>query len=72
MLTIISRSKGNQTIKFGQLIEYDMKNLSLEKSYTDHAADIPFSHPFVKNQNWAYLSINILKFYTVCFNCMPS
>ena len=72
MLTIISRSKGNQTIKFGQLIEYDMKNISLEKSYTGHAADIPFSHPFVKNQNWAYLSINILKFYTVCFNCMPS
>ena len=26
----------------------------------------------LKNQNWAYLSINTLKFYTVCFNSMPS
>ena len=72
MLTIISRSKGNQTMKFGQLIEYVMKNISLEKSCTDHAVDILFPRPFLKNQNWAYLSINILKFYTVCFNCMPS
>ena len=30
----ISRSKGNQTIKFGQLIEYNMRNIFLEKSYT--------------------------------------
>ena len=29
----ISRSKGNQTVKFGQLIEYNM-NIFLEKSYT--------------------------------------
>ena len=25
---------------------------------------------FEKNHNRAYLSINSLKFYTVCFNCM--
>ena len=25
------------------------------------------SDPFLKNRNWAYLWINILKFYTVCF-----
>ena len=30
----ISRSKGNQTMKFGQLIEYNMRNIFLEKSYT--------------------------------------
>ena len=30
----ISRIKGNQTIKFGQLIEYDMRNTFLEKSHT--------------------------------------
>ena len=30
----ISRTKGNQTMKFGQLIEYNMKNIFLEKSYT--------------------------------------
>ena len=30
----ISRSKGNQTIKFGQLIEYNMRNTFVEVSYT--------------------------------------
>ena len=34
-VTNISRSKGNQTIKFGQLIEYNMRNIFLEKSYTE-------------------------------------
>ena len=27
------KSKGNQTIKFGQLIEYNIRNMFLEKSY---------------------------------------
>ena len=31
----ILKSKGNQTIKFGQLIEYNMRNIFLEKSYTE-------------------------------------
>ena len=30
----MSRSKDNQTMKFGQLIEYNMKNIFVEKSYT--------------------------------------
>ena len=30
----ISRIKGNQTIKFGRLIEDDMRNIFLEKWYT--------------------------------------
>ena len=30
----ISRSTGNQTMKFGQLIKYNMRNIFLEKSYT--------------------------------------
>ena len=29
----ISRSKGNQTMKFDQLIEYNMRNILLKKSY---------------------------------------
>ena len=33
MLPNISRSKSNQTMKFGQLIEYSMKNIFLEKLY---------------------------------------
>ena len=34
VLANISRSKGNQTMKFGQLIECNMRNIFLEKSYT--------------------------------------
>ena len=33
MFTNISKSKGNQPMKFGQLIEYKMRNTFLEKSY---------------------------------------
>ena len=34
ILPNISRSKGNQTMKFGQLTEYNMRNIFPEKSYT--------------------------------------
>ena len=34
ILPKISRIKGNQTMKFDQLIEYNMRNIFLEKSYT--------------------------------------
>ena len=34
MLSNISRSKGNETLKFGQLIECNMRKIFLEKSYT--------------------------------------
>ena len=34
MLSNISRSKGSQAMKFGQLIEYNTRNIFLEKSYT--------------------------------------
>ena len=34
VLLYISGSKDNQTMKFGQLIEYNMRNIFLEKSYT--------------------------------------
>ena len=33
VLLYISRSKDNQTVKFDQLIEYDMRNIFLEKLY---------------------------------------
>ena len=33
ILTIITRSKGNQAMKFGQLIKYNMRNSFLKKSY---------------------------------------
>ena len=34
ILTNILRSKSNQSMKFDQLIEYNMRNIFLEKSYT--------------------------------------
>ena len=30
----VSRGTGNQTMKLGQLMEYNMRNIFLEKSYT--------------------------------------
>ena len=35
-----SRSKGTQTMKFGQLIEYNMRNTYLEKSYRKYGGEI--------------------------------
>ena len=40
ILPNISRSKGNQTMKFDQLIEYNMRNIFVEKSYTKCAGEI--------------------------------
>ena len=34
ILPNIVRRKGNQTITFGQLMKYNIGNISLEKSYT--------------------------------------
>ena len=31
MLPNISRSNGNQTMKFGQVLEYNMRNIFVEK-----------------------------------------
>ena len=35
----ISRSKGNQTVKIGQLIEYNVSNIFLQKSYRKSGKD---------------------------------
>ena len=53
-------------MKFGQLIEYNMRHIFL-KNHTQNAVYKLFSDPSVKNQNLAYLWINSLKFYTVYF-----
>ena len=34
ILPNISRSEGKQTMKLGMLLEYNMRNIFLEKSYT--------------------------------------
>ena len=67
----ISRSKWSQTMKFGQLIEYNMRNIFLKKSYPKWGEETS-PRPFSKNQNWAYLWINSLKFYTISFYSMST
>ena len=56
-------------MKFGKLIEYNLRNIFVEKSYTKCAAEL-FPHPYLKYQNWAYLWINSVKVQAVCFYCI--
>ena len=51
ILSNISRSKGNETMKFGQLIEYNMRNIFLQKSYTKCGGETFSPDSFLKNQN---------------------
>ena len=50
ILLNISRSEDNQLMKFGQLIEYNMRNIFVEKSYTKCAGET-LPRPLFKNQN---------------------
>ena len=56
-----SKSIDNQVMKFGQLIEYNMRNTFLQKWYTKWGGE----DPFTKIQKWAYFWINDLKCYKV-------
>ena len=49
----------------GQLVECNLKNNFLEKLYTKCDGETIARPLSKKNQNWAYLWINILKFYMV-------
>ena len=52
IFTNILRSKNNQAMKFGQLIEYNMRNFFLEKSYTKYGREaIPPGSFLKKKQN---------------------
>ena len=51
ILPNISRSKGNQTMKFGQLMEYNMRNIFLLKNHTQNVLEKVFPDPYLKNQN---------------------
>ena len=54
ILSNISRSKGIQTMNFGQLLEYNMRYIFLNKSYTKCGGEtIP--RPFSKKSNLSYL-----------------
>ena len=52
-------------------IEYNMRNPSL-KNHTQNIMEKLIPGFFLKNQNWVYLCSYSLKFYIVCFYCMPS
>ena len=47
-------------MKFGHVIEYNIRNNFLEKLYTKFGGET-IHRPFLKLQNWA-----------VCFHCLPS
>ena len=67
----ISRNKGNQTMKHGQLTHYKKKNIFLEKSFAKCVGKTIPRLSSIKSK-LRYLCLNSLKFYTVCFYCMPS
>ena len=48
----VLRSKDNQTVKFGQLIEYNIRNNFLEKSYTKYCGKASPS-PFYKKSKFS-------------------
>ena len=59
ILPNISRSKDNQTMRSGQLKEYDIRNIFRKKSFTRCGGEtIP--RPFSKNSKLAYIWINSL------------
>ena len=84
ILPYISRSKHNQAMKFGQLIEYDMKNIFLKNSYAKLGGETS-SRPFCKKSKlsiFLYQHSKVLQFiFIVCkaegyqnilkLNCRP-
>ena len=57
-------------MKFSQLMEYNMRNIFLEKSYTKCGGDtIP--SPFSQKSKLSISLDQYSKIYTACFYCMP-
>ena len=66
----ISRSKGNQTMKFGPILKYNMRNIFFfEKSHTKCGGENT-SRLSSKKAKTEHIGINNLKFFTVCFYFM--
>ena len=63
ILPRISRSNDNQKIKFGYLIEYNMRNIFFQKSHIKCGGETS-RKPFSKKSKF---SINSQKFYAICF-----
>ena len=58
----ISRSKGSQTMKFGQFMEYNLRNIFLEKLWTEFRETI--TRPFSKNIKIEYISGSMVWSFT--------
>ena len=58
-------------MKFGQLMEYNMTNIFPEKSYTKCDGETSL-RLFPEELKLSISLINSLRFYTVCFYCVPS
>ena len=71
MLKNSLRSKDNHAMKFGQLIEFKMRNIFLKKLYTKCCGEL-LPDFLLKTQNGAYHWINSLKFCKFLFYCMPN
>ena len=65
ILPNISKSKGNQTKKFDQLIKYNMRNIFLQKSYTKCGTETS-ARPF--SEKWKLsISLDQMQFiFIVC------
>ena len=62
------KSKGNHIMKFGQLIEYKMTNIFLQKSCTKCGGEISPRY-FFKKVKIKHISGSTV--YTFCFYCLP-
>ena len=67
ILPNISRSKGNQAMIFSEIIKYTMRNIFLQKSYTKCGGKTCPRPSYT-----AYLRINSLNCYKVCFYSMSN
>ena len=56
---------------FSQLIECNMRKI-FSKNHTQKVVEKLVPDPFLENKNSAYLCINSIDVYTVCFYCIPS
>ena len=69
ILLNVSRSKDNQTMKFGQSIEYNMRNIFLEKSQTKRDGETS-SRPFSQGSKLRIYLDQQSKVLHSCFYCM--
>ena len=70
-MTNIASTKGNQSMKFGQLIEYNRRNIFLERTFTKYGGETS-SQTLSQKITIEHISGSTAWIYIVCFYCMPS